>query len=307
MNKEDLNNSSKRAFLCECLSSAFVAGDTVKLEFLWPGPAPRAGQFFLIKPRRTTAFLGRPISAAGWKSKVPFAPYENTERRVNIDRRLISHRYMNPNLRLLINRRITTERRQNTGMILSFFIVRRGSGSRDLTDLRPGEEAVLVGPLGNYWAWVDTGLSEENLASPIALIGGGVGIAPLLAYIPELRNRPFDFYAGFRTGSFGLKNIKPRSLVVSTEDGSQGIKGRITDFFTPSGYSMVLACGPEAMLKTAGDACIASEIPCFISMERRMACGVGACLGCTVKTTKGNRRCCADGPIFSAEEVCFDN
>jgi len=309
MSDEDFSGNSKRTFLCECLSSVFVAGDTVRLEFIWPGPAPRGGQFFLIKPRRTTVFLGRPLSVAEWKPKVQTVPFGNTERRVSIDRRLISHRYMNPSRRLITNLREVTDRRQNAGIVLSFFVIRRGPGSRELTDIRPGEEALLIGPLGNFWAEMDnfSSSSKRKHTGPIALVGGGVGIAPLLAYAPELGNRVFDFYAGYRTGSFGLKNINPRSLIVSTEDGSQGLKGRITDFFTPSGYSVVFACGPEPMLKTIGDACIASEIPCFISLERHMACGVGACLGCTVKTTKGNRRCCADGPIFNAEEVCFND
>ena len=258
----DNMQDNKRTFLCECISSVFVSGDTVRLEFIWRGPAPRGGQFFLIKPRRSGVFLGRPVSVAGWKPRDQNMP--------------------------------------GAGGILHFFVVRRGQGSRELTDLRPGEEAELSGPLGNFWAGVDIP------GGPVALIAGGVGIAPLAAYTPELEGRIFDFYAGFRTGSFGLENVKSRSLVIATEDGSQGLKGRIPDFFTPSGYSGVFACGPEPMLKAVGDACIACGIPCFVSMERRIACGVGACLGCTVKTTRGNRRCCADGPIFNAEEICFD-
>jgi len=264
MNDEGLTGGSKKTFFCECTKVCFVSGDTISLEFIWPGPAPRGGQFFLIRPRRTGVFLGRPISVAGWKAA------------------------------------------ESLGQgILRFLVVRRGKGSRELTDLLPGEEAELSGPLGNCWAQVDVP------AGPIALVGGGVGIAPLLAVVPELKDRPFDFYAGFRTGSFGLEDIKsqapgPRSLIIATEDGSLGLKGRIPDFFTPSGYSGVFACGPEPMLKAVGDNCIASGVPCFISVEKHMACGVGACLGCTVKTTRGNRRCCTDGPIFNAQEICFE-
>jgi len=323
----NFSQENRRAFLCECLSSVFVAGDTVKLDFIWPGPVPRGGQFFLIKPRRSEVFLGRPISVAGWKSRVPYVRNKDTERRTIMDRRLYSSRYSEAVPQQIIDIRQNTDRRQNTGTILSFFVVRRGLGSRELTDLRPGEDAELIGPLGNYWAKVDNQFSSQKAknAGTVALVGGGVGIAPLLAYAKELENRPYDFYAGFRTGSYGVENIKPRSLIIATEDGSQGPKGYITDFFTPSGYSMVFACGPEPMLRVVGDACIASEIPCFISLERNMACGVGACLGCTVRTTgerhpagqekhragevrssSGNRLCCTDGPIFNAEEVCFD-
>jgi len=257
--------SDSKLMKCECTSSAFVAGDVAALEFLWPGPAPRGGQFFLLKPQRTGVFLGRPISAAGWKPKNAAKPL--------------------------------------SGGIVSFLVLRRGRGSRELMDMRPGEEAELLGPLGNTWAQMDSNADT----SPIALVSGGVGIAPLLLYACELGKRPFDFYAGFRTGSFGLEKIKPRSLTIATEDGSQGLKGRIPDFFTPSGYRAVFACGPEPMLKIVGDACIASEIPCYVSLEKHMACGVGACLGCTVKITGGNRLCCKDGPIFNVEEVCFDH
>ena len=253
----------KKNSFCECTNIVFVAGDTVRIEFIWPGPAPHGGQFFLIKPRRSGVFLGRPISVAEWRPRNPIKP--------------------------------------DDGGILGFIISRQGKGSRELVDLRPGEEAELTGPLGNSWADFDT-----ETGGVIALVGGGTGIAPLLSFAQELGKRQFDFYAGFRTGSFCLEKIKPRSLVITSENGSQGIKGRITDFFTPSGYGAVFACGPELMLKTVGDACIACEVPCFISMERHMACGVGACLGCTVRTIKGNRLCCSDGPIFRAEEVCFD-
>ncbi|MDR3248072.1 MAG: dihydroorotate dehydrogenase, partial [Treponema sp.] len=70
-------------------------------------------------------------------------------------------------------------------------------------------------------------------------------------------------------------------------------------------YAAVFACGPTPMLKAVAEKSKAAGVPCFISMEARMACGAGACLGCTIATTGGNRRCCADGPIFPAEEVLF--
>jgi len=276
MNDAGFESGPKKTFLCECTDICFVAGDTVSLEFIWPGPAPRGGQFFLIRPRRTGVFLGRPISVAGWKASVSGRQKDGAP-----------------------------DGSPGTGGKLCFLVSRRGKGSRELTELRPGEEAELTGPLGNCWAQVNVP------AGPIALVGGGVGIAPLLALVPELTDRPFDFYAGFRTGSFGLENIKSlisglRSIFIATDDGSLGMKGRIPDFFTSSGYSGVFACGPEPMLRAVSDNCIASGVPCFISVEKHMACGVGACLGCTVKTTDGNRRCCTDGPIFNAQEICFD-
>jgi NAD(P)H-flavin reductase len=167
--------------------------------------------------------------------------------------------------------------------------------------MRPGERAELSGPLGNCWAEAGAGIPDGD----VALVAGGIGIAPLAFYAGELGDREFDFYAGFRDASFGLEGIKPRSLTIASEDGSEGLQGRIPDFFSPVGYSVVCACGPEAMLKTVVSICADDGVPCLVSLERRMACGVGACLGCTVKTWKGNSRCCCDGPVFNAQEVQF--
>ncbi|MCL2609366.1 MAG: dihydroorotate dehydrogenase electron transfer subunit, partial [Treponema sp.] len=133
-------------------------------------------------------------------------------------------------------------------------------------------------------------------------------IAPLLAL--ELQNeredRPFLFhrYAGFRTNLY--LPLKNHLWTLATEDGSSGKPGRITDHFEPEGYAVVCTCGPEAMMKVVADKCAGAGVPCLVSLERRMACGVGACLGCTVETASGNRRCCADGPIFPAEEMYPD-
>jgi NAD(P)H-flavin reductase len=141
----------------------------------------------------------------------------------------------------------------------------------------------------------------------IALIGGGIGIAPLVYLAAELPSRSFDFYAGFRSRPYGLDGLQSRAIVITTEDGSAGHTGRIPDFFESAKYGAVYACGPEPMLRAVAAACKATRTPALLSLERRMACGVGACLGCTVHTLSGNRRCCADGPIFNAEEICFDD
>jgi NAD(P)H-flavin reductase len=172
--------------------------------------------------------------------------------------------------------------------------------------MRKGEEAELSGPLGNYWPL------DQIPKGAIALVGGGVGISPLLPLALEIKKRPFDFFAGFKTRPFGMENFAGRatglrSLIIATEDGSEGVRGRILDFFTPLGYSGVFACGPEPMLQAIADRSVACGIPCFVSTEKHMACGVGVCLGCKIKTIGGNRRCCADGPIFSGEEICFED
>jgi len=295
------NQSPKRTFICECINSAIVTGDTVSLEFDWPGPAPMAGQFFLIKPKRSGVFLARPFSVAGWIPRKNTVFKGNEDRHKNIDRRASGDGNTWDDMR-----RLDPDRRLNTGGILSFFVARRGKGSRELSEMRKGEEAELSGPLGNYWPL------EQVPKGAVALVGGGVGISPLLQLAMEIKKRPFDFYAGFKAHPFGLESLEnraggPRSVIIATEDGSEGVKGRILDFFTPMGYSGVFACGPEPMLQEVADKSVACGIPCFVSTERHMACGVGACLGCKIKTIGGSRRCCADGPIFSGEEICFEN
>jgi NAD(P)H-flavin reductase len=309
MSSKESSSSEKRAYFCECTSFAFIAGDTVSLEFFWPGPVPKSGQFFLIKPSRTSVFLGRPISVAGFRLRKQEEQAKLAEKQSGSDLRYKTDRRININHRIKFDRRINIDRRMFSGGYLRFLVARRGQGSRDIVNMRPGEEAELIGPLGNCWPLdnIPADHYRGKTSGPVALVGGGVGIAPLLTIIPELGKKTYDFYAGFKTTSFGLENVNPRALIIATEDGSQGVKGRIPDFFTPKGYCMVYACGPEPMLKIVGDACIAGGVPCYISVEKYMACGVGACKGCTLKTTQGNRHCCTDGPIFKAEEICFES
>jgi NAD(P)H-flavin reductase len=256
---------------CELLYNAPINNEIFRLDFLWPGSAvPEAGQFFMIKPRRNSVFLARPISVAMWETNM-----------------------------------------------VTFFIALRGKGTRELADMRNGETAELIGPRGNAWGWFLPPVNNDNKKS-IALVGGGIGLAPLNALLCEFNGSPgysFDLYAGFRTGFeneeekaalLGTAYHQPNNIIIATEDGKDGLKGRIPDFLTATQYAAVCACGPEPMLKAVAKKCKTAGVPCFISMEKRMACGVGACLGCTVKTVSGNRRCCADGPIFTADEVLFD-
>jgi NAD(P)H-flavin reductase len=251
---------------CEVINVSFINNEIFRLDIRWYGNAPKAGQFFMIKPKRSAVFLGRPISVALWQPDT-----------------------------------------------ISFLIVRLGRGTRELASMRTGEEVELIGPLGN--AWMDFLPVEKIGAKPIALIGGGAGFAPLNALLCEAPGHTFDLYAGFKNGfnspeerdAFFGPAINMPNLIIASEDGKTGQKGRIPDFLEPEKYAAVCACGPPLMLKAVAAKCIAKGVPCFISMESRMACGVGACLGCAIKTVNGNRRCCADGPIFKAEEVIFND
>jgi NAD(P)H-flavin reductase len=173
-----------------------------------------------------------------------------------------------------------------------------------LGELRPGETLTLTGPLGNRWQDFISGPPAGEISGKVALVAGGVGIAPLSALGDELGGG-FDLYAGFRSRPLGLEFLEKKAdrLIIASEDGSGGRRGRIPDFFDAGEYRAVFACGPEPMLRALAETC--GKVPCSISLERRMACGVGACLGCTVETAGGNRRCCTDGPVFPLREIYF--
>ncbi|MBO5137730.1 MAG: dihydroorotate dehydrogenase [Spirochaetaceae bacterium] len=185
---------------------------------------------------------------------------------------------------------------------VSFLILKKGQGTKELCSLEEGQEVALLGPVGNSF--------PQPESNPSCIIGGGIGVAPVAGFAQTLNKQSYDFFACFRSGSYGLENIEPNKLIVTTEDGSCGLKGILPDVLTAkvlseNKYGCVYACGPEAMLAYVKKICKEANIQCYLSMERRMACGVGACLGCTIPTTQGNKRCCKDGPVFPAEIINF--
>jgi len=172
-----------------------------------------------------------------------------------------------------------------------------------LCSLDAGSTVQMLGPLGNTFPFPEKG-------TKVCIAGGGIGIAPVAGFSELLGNGSYDFYASFKSGSYGLEHIKPAELVVTTEDGSCGMRGMLNaaldaEKLRSGGYSAVYACGPAPMLVYIQTICRKAGIPCWISMESRMACGMGVCLGCIITTTEGNRRCCKDGPVFEASKVIF--
>lgn len=180
---------------------------------------------------------------------------------------------------------------------ISFLYEVRGRGTELLSRLKPGGELSLFGPLGNGW---------EKVSGRIALLGGGCGIAPLL-YTAK-RFGEADLFLGFRDQPFLVEAFKTAGarVVISSESGKGGRMGVVTDGFDPEPYDACYACGPFAMLKALAQRCNMAGVPLFVSLEERMACGIGACLGCAVRTRNGVRRVCRDGPVFRAEEVIWD-
>jgi dihydroorotate dehydrogenase electron transfer subunit len=180
---------------------------------------------------------------------------------------------------------------------VSFLYKVRGKGTKLLSRLKPGDALSLLGPLGNGWQRSD---------GRIALIGGGCGIAPLLHTAKVFGE--VDLYLGFQDRPFLVEAFEKLAtrVVITSESGRGGRMGVVIDDFDPANYEACYACGPHEMLKTLAQICNTAGVPLIVSLEERMACGIGACLGCAVKTTNGVRSVCRDGPVFRAEEVVWD-
>jgi len=172
-----------------------------------------------------------------------------------------------------------------------------GVGTTSISKMRKREEIQVFGPLGN-------GFDITNLKGKIAIIGGGIGIAPLL-YLTKKLGSNVDVYLGYKEKVFISEEFKKYSnnITIVTEDGSVGNKGYVMDYVKYEKYDLIITCGPEIMMKKIVEKCKDKKIKCYVSLERRMACGLGACLGCTVETINGNKRACKDGPVFSSEEL----
>jgi len=193
-----------------------------------------------------------------------------------------------------------------------------GQGTRQLGGLSPGEVLEVKGPLGR-------GFTLDSEKDPI-LVAGGIGMAPLLYLADRLitmkRNKTVApprllIGAGSKKDLLGLKEFKEMGIRIQavTEDGSFGQKGLVTDLLEGmSGKglhrAMIYTCGPRGMLRAVASWAAAGNIPCQVSLEAQMACGMGACLGCSVArhSDSGPRyvKVCQDGPVFESQEVAWN-
>ncbi len=202
---------------------------------------------------------------------------------------------------------------------LTFLVLKKGKGTAELCSVLPGQQVDVIGPIGTCFPRPDSTeiidlldskdsrtKGEEGYPS-VAVVGGGIGVAPVAGLALSLPPGSFDFYASFRSGTYGLEGIDTiaSKVIITTEDGSFGDRGMLSDVFNPELYDLVYACGPTPMLKYIQTVCINSTRRplVYLSLEKHMACGAGACLGCTIQTVHGNKRCCVDGPVFNAAEV----
>ncbi|GHT83969.1 dihydroorotate dehydrogenase [Spirochaetia bacterium] len=179
---------------------------------------------------------------------------------------------------------------------VSFLYKTVGQGTAAFSRLKPGDPLTIQGPLGNGFPF------DRGVTGRIAMVGGGAGIAPLYLGAKQYRagGSTVDLYLGFSGPAFLTEEYREIADRVTVNLG-----GRITDAIDPSGYDAVFACGPEIMMRVLWEKCKAAGVgdKLFVSLEARMACGVGACYGCSRKTAAGNKKVCKDGPVFPAGEV----
>ena len=205
----------------------------------------------------------------------------------------------------VLSRPISVHAYDKNSDTLTFLFQIKGEGTQKLAALDPGDALTVTGPCGN--GFDAAALAAEN--KKIAVVGGGIGTAPLLQLCAELAENGVkpQLFVGFRDASYGLNAFAPycETIAVATDSGNEGHHGLVTDLLDAAAYDIVLTCGPMVMMRGVAKLCAAAGTPCLASLEKKMACGLGACLGCTCHSKIGPVTVCKDGPVFPAQEV-FD-
>ncbi|MDR3339108.1 MAG: dihydroorotate dehydrogenase electron transfer subunit [Candidatus Symbiothrix sp.] len=208
------------------------------------------------------------------------------------------------------------DRRENEIWLLVQLL---GEGTRQLAQIKPGDQLNLLYPLGNGFSLPENknalgfsvAKSPENKPERL-LIGGGVGIAPLLflGFELSLSGCKPTFLLGAKRKDDLLQMAefeKYGKVFTTTEDGSYGEKGFVTQhsILKSTRYDFIYTCGPKPMMQAVAEYAYKNAIPCEVSLENTMACGIGACLCCVEKTKKGNICVCTEGPVFNSNQLTW--
>lgn len=185
-----------------------------------------------------------------------------------------------------------------------------GLGTTLMTEMKEGDAIDVIGPVGTPFT-----LPSKNIKQ-VVMVAGGIGIAPFLMLSDILKKRKLDLVLlyGGRTGGhvYPMKEFKENGckVYVATDDGSRGVKGRVSKLFPKLKMSpestVIYTCGPSPMMAAVQEFAKKNNIQGQAACEEIMACALGACLGCSIKTTKGFKTVCYDGPVFDLQEVVFD-
>lgn len=188
---------------------------------------------------------------------------------------------------------------------LRFVFQIRGQGTAELAQYHPGDQIEILAPLGN-------GFPIDNTKRTL-LVGGGIGVPPLLGVASQLGEKAIAVL-GFRTkdGVILERDFQAAGAktLIATDDGTYGHHGLVTDLCQEQDFDCVMACGPGPMLRAVKALAEERGVPCYVSLEERMACGIGACLGCAVALLKedGSQyfgHVCKDGPVFESHRVAW--
>ncbi|MGN1317976.1 MAG: dihydroorotate dehydrogenase electron transfer subunit [Lachnospirales bacterium] len=178
-----------------------------------------------------------------------------------------------------------------------------GKGTELFSHLTKGDRLRILGPCGNGY---------DIKKGKALLVGGGIGVPPLLEACKNIEGEKI-VVLGFRSGCFLAEEFEKYNakVYIATDDGSVGFKGNVVDLLKSEDLSadVIYSCGPKIMLKFLSAWAEEKKIECQVSMEERMACGIGACVGCVVKIKEGDswthKKVCKDGPVFNSKEVIW--
>ena len=209
---------------------------------------------------------------------------------------------------LLLRRPISVNSVDFKKSTIKLIIQSKGEGTKAICQVKSGDYVDVVSPCGKGF------LLNKNIKRA-AVVGGGIGVAPLKYAIEYYKDIMFDSYIGFRSREYAYQTDDFREIsqntYVCTDNGTLGEKNFVTAVLDRNlekeGYDIILACGPKPMLKSLKAVTDKHNVPCLVSLEERMGCGIGICKTCVCKTVKGGEenyeRVCMEGPVFDINEV----